>query len=72
MAKLLSLPAAYNQGMEAFSKHCLRYGSVLGYNDYIDENDKECRIISVMIQGCHAEITKRTGEVVACSYIPNN
>jgi len=66
--KLLTPIAAFNLGKDYFYKHCLRYGTVTGYTDSIDADNKEVRIINVIVQGVHATITKRTGEVVACSY----
>lgn len=70
MSKLQSLPSAFNVSLEHFAKHCLRYGSVTGYDDYIDHNNKECRVVSVIVQGCNAVITKRTGEVISAEFSP--
>ncbi len=69
MAKLLSVAGAFAKGLEPFAKHCLRYGTVLKYDDYIDHTDKECRRIAVRIQGCFAEIVKRNGEVISAEYL---
>lgn len=68
MSKLMSLPAAYNGGLDTFYKHCLRYGTVTGYHDYEDDTGAPCRDVSVIIQGCNAVITKRLGVVIAAQY----
>lgn len=69
MAKLPSVAGAFAKGLEEFSKHCLRYGTVLKYYDYIDHKNKECRRIAVRIQGCFAEIVKCNGEVISAEYL---
>lgn len=63
-----TLKQAFNAGMESFAKHCLMYGAIIGDTSYLDHNNKECRTYTIDIQGCFAEITKRTGEVVSVSY----
>lgn len=72
MAKMMTLQAAYNGGMDMFYKHCIRYGTVKCYHDYIDHTGKECRDVSVIIQGCNAVITKRLGEIIGVQYESNN
>ena len=68
MTKLMSIQAAFNGGLAAFYRHCIRYGTVTQYRDYLDESGAECRDVSVIIQGHFAVITKRRGEVVAAQY----
>jgi hypothetical protein len=63
-----TLKQAFNAGMEAFAKHCLMYGVIVGDTNYVDHTGKECRTYTIKVQGCFAEITKRTGEVIAVSY----
>lgn len=68
MAKMMTLQAAYLGGLECFYRHCIRYGTVLGYKDYMDSLGIEYREIRVIVQGCQATITKCQGEVVLCEY----
>ena len=70
MARLQSIATAFNAGMDHFYKHCIRYGTVQGYTDYIDRTNKECRVVTVIIQGMQASITKRNGEVISTEYNP--